>query len=255
MPGPDNLHPRLLKETVAIIAEPLRRIFQTLLTSRELPAVWKIANITPVFKKGNRSKPENYWPISLTSVVIKILEHIVNDSILKHLTANKILYPKQHGFQSEKSIETNLLESYKEITDLTDHRYPVDLLLLDFAKAFDKVPHSQLHSKISAVSINQAVVDWLMNFLTKCKQKVCLFATDGKPIYSDKAEVMSRVLQGTVLGPTLFLIYINDIFNHIDNGMHLFTDDAKLFGTACPQSIQHNIDELQVWTQDWLLQF
>ncbi|XP_065568763.1 uncharacterized protein LOC136032368 [Artemia franciscana] len=94
-----------------------------------------------------------------------------------------------------------------------------------------------------------------MNFLTKYKQKVCLFATDGKPIYSDKAEVMSGVLQGTVLGPTLFLFYINDIFNHIDNGMHLFADDAKLFGIACPQSIQHNIDVLQVLTHDWLLQF
>ena len=142
-----------------------------------------------------------------------------------------------------------------EITDLIDHRHPVDLLLLDFAKAFDKVPHSRLHSKISANGINQAVVDWLINFLTNCKPKVHLFATEGQPIYSYEASVMSGVLQGTVLGPTVFLIYINDIFNHIDNGMHLFTDDAKLLGIACPESIQHNIDELQVWTQDWLLQF
>ncbi|XP_065572086.1 uncharacterized protein LOC136034688 [Artemia franciscana] len=200
--------------------------------------------------KGNHPKPENYWPNNLTSVLIKILECIVNDSILKNLTTNKILSPKQHGFQSGKSIETNLLESYKEITDLIDSRHLVDLLLLDFAKAFDKVPNSQLHSKISAIGINQAVVDWLMNFLTKCKQKDCSFATDGKPIYSDEAKVMSRVLQGTMLGPTLFLIYINDIFNHIDNSMHLASDDAKLFSIACPQSLQCNIDELQVWTQD-----
>ena len=124
---PDNLHPRLLKETAAIIAEPLRRIFQTSLTSRELPADWKIANITLVFLKDNHSKPENYWPISLTSVNVKMLECIVNDSILKHLTTNKILSPKQHGFQSGKSIETNLLESYKEIIDLIDHGHLVDL--------------------------------------------------------------------------------------------------------------------------------
>jgi len=134
-PGPDNLHPRLLKETAAIIAEPLRRNFQTSLTTRELPADCKIANITLIFKKENRSKPENYRPISLTSVVVKILERIVNDSILKHLTTNKILSPKQHGFQSGKSIETNLLESYEETTDLIDQKNPDDQLLLDFAKA------------------------------------------------------------------------------------------------------------------------
>ncbi|XP_065557572.1 uncharacterized protein LOC136025468 [Artemia franciscana] len=178
---------------VAPQREPLRRIFQTSLTSRELPADWKIANITPVFKKGYRSKLENYQPISLTSVVVKLLERIVYGSILKHLTTNKILSPKQHGFQSGKSIETNFLESYEEITDLIDHRHPVDLLLLDFAKAFDRVPYSRLHSKISAIGNNQAVVDWMMNFLIKCKQKVRLFATDGKPIYSEEAEVMSGV--------------------------------------------------------------
>ena len=115
-PGPDNIHPRLLKETAEVIAEPLTRIFQTSLISRELPADWKVANITPVFKKGDRTKSENYRPISLTSAVVKILECIVNDSILKHLTTNKILLPKEHGFQSVKSIKTNLLESSSQPT-------------------------------------------------------------------------------------------------------------------------------------------
>ena len=103
--------------------------------------------------------------------------------------------------QKLKSIETNLLESYEEITDLIDHSHPVDLLLLDFAWAFDKVPHSRLHSDIYAIGINQAVVDWLMNFLSNRKQKVRLFATDGQPIYFDQTEVWSGVLQGAVLGP------------------------------------------------------
>ena len=93
------------------------------------------------------------------SVVVKTLEHIVNDSILEDLTTSKILSPKQHGFQSGKSIETNILESYEGTTVLIDHVHQVDLLLLNFSKAFDKVLHSRLHYKISAVGINTAVVD------------------------------------------------------------------------------------------------
>ena len=100
--------------------------------------------------------------------------------------------------QKLKSIETNLLESHEKITDLMYHSHPVDLLLLDFAWAFDKVPHSPLHSEIYAIGINRAVVDWLMNFLTNRKQKVHLFATDGQPIYFDETEVLSGVPQGAV---------------------------------------------------------
>ena len=94
-----------------------------------------------------------------------------------------------------------------------------------------------------------------MKFLTNHKQKVCLFATGDQSIYYDKAKVMNRVPQGTVLGPTVFLLYINEIFNHINNDKQLFSDDPKLFGIEYPQSNQHDIDELQDWAQDWLLQF
>jgi hypothetical protein len=109
--------------------------------------------------------------------------------------------------------------------------------------------------ELSATGINSSLIAWLMDFLTNHKQKVHLFELVGQPIYSDEAIVMSGVLQGTVLGPTLLLIYINDISNHVDNNMHLFADDAKLSGIANPHKIQHNLDRLQNWTQDWLLQF
>ena len=116
------------------------------------------------------------------------------------------------------------------------------------------MPHGQQRSKLAG-GINSSMIDWLKSFLTNRKQKVRLFETSGQPIYSNEAIVMSRVPQGTVLDPALFLMYINNIFNHVDNNMHLFADDAKLFGIANTYKIQNNLDRLQNWTQDWLLQF
>ncbi|XP_065557870.1 uncharacterized protein LOC136025807 [Artemia franciscana] len=133
LPGPD-IHPRLLNEIAEIIADPLTKIFQTSLSSRELPAECKVANTTLVFKKADHTKPGNYQSISLTSAVFKMFEHIVNNSILKHLTTNKILSPKHYRFQSRKLINTNLMESYKINTTLIDQGHLVDLLLLDLAK-------------------------------------------------------------------------------------------------------------------------
>ena len=102
LPGPANIHPRHLKEIAEVTTDPLTRIFQTSLTSKELPADWKVANIMPVFKTGNHTKSENYQPISLTSTVFKVLDHLVNDLFLEHLTTDKILSPEQYEFQSDQ---------------------------------------------------------------------------------------------------------------------------------------------------------
>ena len=134
-------------------------------------------------QKGDRSKVENYRPISLTSSVAKVLERIVNDALLKHLVSNSIILDKQHGFLPGKSVETNLLETYELITQLLDRGFPVDLILLDIAKAFDKVPHIRLRSKLTVVGIDKKLVDWLMDFLGGRMQKVRLFTTDGEKIY------------------------------------------------------------------------
>ena len=153
--GPDGIHSRLLKETATEIFLALCHLFQFSLDCRVVPSQWKTAYVTPIFKKGDWSKAENYRPISLTSAVTKVLERIVNDALLKHLVSNSIILDKQHGFLPRKSVETNLLETYELITQLLDRGFPVNLILLDIAKAFDQVPHSCLHSKLTAVGIDK----------------------------------------------------------------------------------------------------
>ena len=125
----------------------------------------------PFSRKGDKSKAENYRPISLTSVVAKLLKSIVNDAIQDHLTTHMILSNNQHGFHCNKSVETNLLETYNIIIKLLGAGLPVDLILLDLAKAFDKVPHRRLCIKLLSAGLNQMTVDWLMCFLTKRTQK------------------------------------------------------------------------------------
>ena len=245
--GPDHLHPRLLKELATIIAGPLSDLFQKSINAKSVPSDWKTAFVTPIFKKGSRLKAENYRPISLTSVVAKILERVVNDTILEHLKVNNILSPNQHGFQPGKSVETNLLETYDIITDLLDKGLPVDLVLLDFAKAFDKVPHKRLREKLTAAQLHPNLVNWLINFLSGRTQRVRLFGAGGEKVFSEPCDVISGVPQGTVLGPTLFNIYINDIFSEVENKLSLYADDSKLFGAVNVKSLQTDVQKIQLW--------
>ncbi|XP_065570193.1 uncharacterized protein LOC136033328 [Artemia franciscana] len=127
--------------------------------------------------------------------------------------------------------------------------------LTDIAKAFDKVPHSRLHSKLTAVGIDKRLVDWLMDFRGGRTQKVWLFTMDGGKIYSTPCQVLSSVPQGTVLGLTLFLIYINDLVVETKNHLTLYTDDSKLFGTVDNISLQANLNQIQAWADKWLLSF
>ena len=253
--GPDNIHPRLLKEVARIITAYLRNIFQFLLNSGTIPSDWKEAHVAPIFKKGDKSRAENYRPISLTSVVAQLLERIVNDAIHDHLTTHMILSNNQHGFRHNKSVETNLLETYNIITKLLDAGIPVYLILLDLAKAFDKVPHRRLCIKLLSAGLNQMTIDWLMCFLTKRTQRVRLFGSGGQKIYSKPCDIISGVPQGTVLGPTLFLIYINDLVTRVSNNITLFADDSKLFGPAHSASLQADLNHINEWAEEWLLSF
>ena len=171
-PGPDSLHPYVLKATAAELSPILTHIFKQSLESGEVPLQWKHAYVTPIFKKGSKAHPGNYRPISLTSVVCKTMEHIIVSQIMKHLEDHNILSDNQFGFRSKHSCETQLLITVNDIAKDIDRNLQVDAAILDFSKAFDRVAHSRLLYKLNYYGIRGTVLQWLESFLHGRTQQV-----------------------------------------------------------------------------------
>ena len=249
-PGVDGIPPKLLMETVEQISIPLARVSNLSLKEGVVPFEWKEANIIPLFKKGSRNKSENYRPVSLTSVICKLLERLIKDHMVDFLVKHKLLNSSQHGFLKARSCLTNMLCFLEEITKWIDVGSPVDIIYLDFQKAFDKVPHQRLLLKLKAHGIGDSITDWIEQWLTDRKQRV---AVDGE--VSTWKSVLSGVPQGSVLGPILFLIYINDLDDSITSNVLKFADDTKLFRKVNTdgdkQHLQNDLDRLVKWSEKW----
>ena len=164
----------------------------------KVPYDWRSASITPVFKKGDRFKASNYRPVSLTSLCCKIQEHIITSNILRHLDDNSILIDCQHGFRARRSCETQLLTLAHKLAEPIDKRRQMDLIILDFSKAFDSVPNQRLLAKIDHIGIRGQTYRWIQSFLSERSQQVIVGGS-----VSDKAPAVSGVPRGTVLGPLL----------------------------------------------------
>ena len=253
-PGVDGIPPKLLMETVEQISIPLARVFNLSLKEGVVPFEWKEANIIPLFKKGSRNKSENYRPVSLTSVICKLLERLIKDHMVDFLVKHKLLNSSQHGFLKARSCLTNMLCFLEEITKWIDVGSPVDIIYLDFQKAFDKVPHQRLLLKLKAHGIGDSITDWIEQWLTDRKQRVVV---DGE--VSNWKSVLSGVPQGSVLGPILFLIYINDLDDSITSNVLKFADDTKLFRKVNTdgdkQHLQNDLDRLVKWSEKWQMLF
>ena len=260
--GPDNIHPCVLQKTAKEMSIPLAHIFQQSLDSGEVPDDWRTANVTPIHKKGDRTDPSNYRPVSLTSQVCKVLESIIRDKIVEHLESNNLLNEAQHGFRKGRSCLTNILETLEQWTKILDEGDGVDVAYLDFRKAFDLVSHELLIHKMTKYGISGQILEWVRNFLHNRTQKVVIRGTA-----SEAVKVTSGVPQGSVLGPILFLIFINDLPTKVISPISLFADDSKIFSRITTKKrvaarapngneiLQKDLDEIQEWAKTWKMEF
>jgi len=230
-------------------------MFIHLLSVACVPGVWKKAIITPVHKKGPINLLTNYRPISIICVPCKLLERIVSNKIYSHLMHNNILHPEQHGFVPGKSTCTNLLESLNDWTRNIQDGFPTVVIYIDFSKAFDVVQHDKLFVKLQAFGIGGMLLEWIKNLFNERT-----FQTRVNDFLSAVRDLLSGVIQGSVLGPLMFLIYINDLAELLASfniKIKLFADDVKLYvkvvGPVDESELQNALSALMSWANIWQL--
>ena len=260
--GPDQIPCKLLRELHVELAPVFTILFQNSYDSGQIPAVWKAAWITPVFKKGDKCVAANYRPVSLTCVSCKLLEHILCSQIRGYLDKHGILSPYQHGFRKKLSCESQLLVTTHDLLKRLDKHEEVDIAILDFSKAFDVVPHQRLLRKLRLYGIERRTLNWISCFLQGRTQSVVV---DGVRSHSrsriDGDDVISGVPQGTVMGPLIFLLYINDLPSVLDpsTACRLFADDCLIYRSIHSISdqvaLQNDLKSLYNWGITWGLKF
>lgn len=255
-PGPDGVPPILLHNCIDSIVDPLKMILKKSFDNSDIPEIWKEAFITPIFKnKGDKSDPSQYRPISLTSQIVKLLERIIRIYLIQYLEVNNAFPNSQHGFRPGRSTVSQLVEQYDNILNALVNKHNMDIIMLDYAKAFDTINHSILLQKLKNLGISGLVGKWIGNFLLNRNQQVGINGFQSSP-----SNVISGVPQGTILGPVLFLIYIADIADNITHStVSSYADDSKVSkeikSEVDGKELQEDTNLLYRWSDNNLMEF
>lgn len=250
--GPDGIPHAFLKRYAEMISQYLYVIFKTSLDQGCLPPDWLCGKVVPVHKDGSKLLAENYRPISLISTCCKLLEHVIASHISFFLDSHNILANFQHKFRKRLSTTTQLLSVVHDFGHAINNREQIDAIFLDLSKAFDRVPHHLLLIKLQQVGIAPRLVTWIAAYLKNRVQFV-----EINRCQSVHLDVLSGVPQGSVLGPLLFLVYVNDIADNIDTSVtvKMFADDCVVYRTVrntCDQvSLNENFCKIAEWCERW----
>ena len=251
---PDGYPAFFIKGIANEIAIPFSLLFELSMTTGQLPLVWKSAIVAPIFKKGPSSRKENYRPISLTCIACKVMEKVISKEILKHLQKYKLISNAQFGFLPHRSTCTQLISFLSRWLKCINDKLRIDNIYIDFQKAFDTVSHQKLLIKLEAYGIRYELLQWISDFLIDRTQCVSVGNSTSTSI-----NVPSGVPQGSVLGPLLFIIYINDISSCLEPGcdMKLFADDVKVSSSRSEYHDNNNdplsftLQNLVTWCKTW----
>ena len=253
--GPDGIHGTVLKNCAVSLAYPLSLIFRTSYNSGMIPKDWKIANVVPVHKKGSKMSVENYRPISLTSLVMKIFEKVIRDDLMNK--CEEKLSQNQHGFLPNKSCTTQMISFSDSIATTINSSMRTDVVYFDFAKAFDSVNHDIILAKLkNRFQIDGTMLKFLVNYLQDREQ--CVIISGHK---SNTAIVRSGVPQGSILGPLLFVLFIDDMAEVVSGGTNiaLYADDTKIWRKISTwedhEILQKDIDSLNNWSIENKMKF
>lgn len=256
--GPDGISAKMLKKTASSIYPVLTNLFNQSIKSGQVPTAWKFSSVVPI-PKGNEdaSSPKNYRPISLLSIISKVLERLIHGKVLKHLQDSNILSHVQWGFSAGKSTVGALLAATNDWLVTFDKGMDIGAVFFDITKAFDSVPHRLLINKLHHSGLNKYLLKWILSYLTDRKQVVVM---DG--VSSESTHVQSGVPQGSVLGPLLFLVYINEVCIlpfEPSTKLILYADDILMYRPLSSQAdfnhLQDGIDILNEWTEHQYLTF